>query len=117
MDVKKFVPGAAGIASASFLASKLPATLDVGGLPVRRLGAIAAGVYVADWGVTGTKPSLKTTLFVAGAAYLAADLAECAVMSIQDAATKAKVAPYMSWIGIAAGGVGGYAGYAIASKV
>lgn len=74
MNYKPFIVGAASVATADLLYPKLPATLDVGGLPLRSAGSAFAGAYAASYFTSG-KPGLMKTAITTVVALIAAELA------------------------------------------
>jgi hypothetical protein len=74
MHYKPLIVGAATVVAADVLSSKLPPSIDVGGLPVRHAGAAFAGAYAASY-ASGGQPGLMKTAITAVVALISAELA------------------------------------------
>jgi hypothetical protein len=74
MHYKPLVVGAASVVASDVLASKLPPSIDFGGLPLRAAGAAFAGAYVSHYALSG-KPSLTKTAISAVVSLISAEVA------------------------------------------
>lgn len=74
MNVKRALVGAGAVVAADIGGPYLPASIDVGGLPLRKVLASAAAVLAAGYVLGGSK-SFKHSLIFGAASFVAAEVA------------------------------------------